>query len=741
MAESIGVNQELAQAEEINLTSNSDILHQEEKLAEEAEDISTEENTSISTTSYVSAPAPQAVQKVHPTSVQSPPPSIPNQPSPPTNSVKINRQSVRVDVELLKRLSHLVGELLINQNRLTNIGEQLQECVKRSRSRLQRHQQTITQLRDWSDQILITQERHQLLEIKDWVFKSSFDSLELDEFNELHILLQALLEEMVQLEEAVDSTDLLERQSNQILEKQKRLLNNVQDDMREARMLPVGDIFNRFPRLLQQLANTHHKKIELTLQGTDVLVDRALAEKLYDPLLHLVRNAFDHGIESPQIRATRGKPETGHIQISAYHQGNQTIIEISDDGDGVNFDRVRQRAIELNWMTAEKAKSLSETALLELLFEPGFSTVSQVSDLSGRGIGLNVVRTQMESLTGSVMVHSEPQRGTVFSLQFPLTLTVAKLMVCEAGNSVYALLSDAIEQIIIPKADQIQRLEGQKVLRLNRGNTQCMVPVYSMSELLGTYTASVPLYSCPLVLLRQHSQSEHLAEELLGLEVDQIMGEQELVIRPLGKAIAPPIYVYGGSTLADGRLTLVIDGNALVNHLFERMAAKAVVGELTAKNIVGREEIPLLSPAPAISLPPSYESILPSSVATIMVVDDSISLRQTLALMLQKAGYQVIQAENGREALQQLRQNKAIRLVICDVEMPLMNGFEFLNHCRHDAVLAKTPVVMLTARRGEKHRLLAKEMGAVGYFNKPYRDDEILGAIANLLNSKTPALV
>ncbi|HEY9294876.1 MAG TPA: Hpt domain-containing protein, partial [Phormidium sp.] len=211
-------------------------------------------------------------------------------------NAKVTHPLVRVDLELLERLSHLAGELLIGQNRQSNISEQLQESIEQLWYRLRRHQQTINELRDWSDQMLIAQERQRVIE--NWA--ASFDSLELDQYSELHELLQATLEEMVQLEEAIESTDYLAKQSSQVLEKQRRLLNSTQDDLRTARMLPLGEIFSRFPRLLQQLSSAHHKKVELKLIGTEVLVDRALAEKLYDPLLHLVRNAFDHGIESPE---------------------------------------------------------------------------------------------------------------------------------------------------------------------------------------------------------------------------------------------------------------------------------------------------------------------------------------------------------------------------------------------------------------------------------------------------------
>jgi len=683
------------------------------------------------------------------------PPSSPQT----TANVKVNHSSVRVDLELLERLSHLTGELLIGQNRESNISEQLQESIGQLWYRLRRHQQTISNLRDWSDQMLIAQERQRVIEMKN--LASGFDSLELDQYSELHELLQTTLEELVQLEEAIESTDYLTRQSNHILEKQRRLLTNVQDDMRTARMLPLGEIFSRFPRLLQQLSAAHNKPIKLTLTGTEVLVDRALAEKLYDPLLHLIRNAFDHGIEQPENRASKGKLETGHIEICAYHRGNHTVIEVRDDGQGLDLDRIRKRAVELQFLSAEQAKNASETALFDLLFEPGFSTASQVSELSGRGIGLNVVRSQMEALTGNVIVYSKYQQGTTFLLQFPLTLTMAKLMICEVKGTVYALLFDAIEQILIPKSDQIQYNNGQKVLHLKKGGG--VIPISNMDELMA---GKLPIYdqgwqkenfkstqqsetfklsSTPLLLIRQISQVDAWqGSEIVGLEVDQIMGEQELVIRSLGKIIAPPNYVYGGSTLADGRLTLVIDPTALINQLFNQIAGKQRIPDM--KWQMGEAQIEpeifRLNPHSQPSLPrlPAARLSLPSAPKKILVVDDSISVRQTLAMNLQRAGYQVIQAQNGREALHQMEQNENIILVFCDIEMPSMNGFEFLSHCRQDAVLAKIPVVMLTSRTSEKHRLLAKELGAVGYFTKPYREQEILTLIDDLIKQKAPTL-
>ncbi|HEY9301725.1 MAG TPA: response regulator, partial [Phormidium sp.] len=406
---------------------------------------------------------------------------------------------------------------------------------------------------------------------------------------------------------------------------------------------------------------------------------------------------------------------------------------------------------ELQFLSAEQADHTSESMLLNFLFEPGFSTASQVSELSGRGIGLNIVRSQMEVLSGSVIVNSEPQQGTTFLLQFPLSLTMAKLMICEAKGTVYALLSDAIEQIIIPKSEQIQYSNGQKLLHL-KNNGVSVIPVYSMAEVMTGKSANsanklpaviqqkthhpeaFKFSTVPLLLLRQTSQVDlWQGTEIVALEIDQIMGEQELVIRALGKAIAPPSYIYGGSTLADGRLTLVIDPVILVSQLLNQVAGKTPNSdEQLPTNSNKLETRQQNFPA---SLP-----LLPAAPKRILVVDDSISVRQTLAMTLQRSGYQVLQAQNGRDAFYQIQQNSSIQLIICDIEMPSMNGFEFLTHYRQDASLDQVPVVMLTSRTGEKHRLLAKELGAVGYFTKPYRETEILKTIADLLDYKVPTL-
>ncbi|WP_199318253.1 chemotaxis protein CheA [Leptolyngbya sp. FACHB-541] len=331
---------------------------------------------------------------------------------------------------------------------------------------------------------------------------------------------------MLNFEESVGDITLLAGQSSQTLETQHRMLNHLRDDLMWARMLPLSEILNRFPRTLRDLSATHHKPVELKLTGTGVLVDKVVVEKLYDPLLHLLRNAFDHGIEQPDIRRQQGKREQGQIEIRAYHQGSQTVIEVKDDGQGINLERVRKQAISSGLLSVNQASVASSIQLLELIFEPGFSTATQVSELSGRGVGLDVVRSQLQAIKGTVTVTSEVGQGTTFTLRIPLTLTIAKLLVCSVGATSLAFPSDGLEEIVIPKAEQTKQSGGRLFLHWR----DRLVPVYQLSALLD-YACPLPFatpsealmavatpkdWASPLLLLRQGSY-------IMALEVDRLI--------------------------------------------------------------------------------------------------------------------------------------------------------------------------------------------------------------------------
>jgi len=499
-------------------------------------------------------------------------------------------------------------------------------------------------------------------------------------------------------------------------------------------MLPLDSILQRFPRTLRDLSSKYHKPVELKLEGTGVLVDKAVLEKLSDPLLHLLRNSFDHGIEDSQTRIGRGKSATGSIEINAYYQGNQTVIEVKDDGKGLDLTRISQKGVEQGLITAQAASSATPEQLFELIFEPGFSTASKVSELSGRGVGMNIVRSQVESLKGRISVTSIPGTGSTFTLRLPLTLTIAKLLVCSLGHSAFAIPSDSIEEIIIPLPDRLKIANGQRFLDLNGR----LVPVYSLPKLLG-YNCPIPDldsnsnvfksiappedWAAPLLLVRR-------GQKLYALEVVRLLSEQELVIKPYGRAIAAPIYSYGCTILSDGSLIPAFDGSALIGSLLGEQPTETV-SNLVEENslLAGAENEGLVNEI-------DFERQM-TALKTIMVVDDSTALRRTMALTLEKEGYRVVQQKNGKEALNGFKQNPELDLIICDVEMPVMNGFEFLGMRRRDSALSQVPTFMLTSRSGIKHRNLAKQLGADGYFTKPYVEQDFLRSIAEIFNGQS----
>ncbi|MEM7062401.1 MAG: hybrid sensor histidine kinase/response regulator [Cyanobacteria bacterium P01_B01_bin.77] len=636
------------------------------------------------------------------------PPIPTTSPQPPIKSSKKSpspsRLSAKVALERLERMDNLVGELAINRNSLSLQNDQFQRTVRRLGQQFSSFNIIVKQLQSLSDKLLVSPEK-KVIGATHSTRETIFDTLEMDSYGEINSLLEGVLEEVFQLAESIEDVDLFAGQSNQLLEHQRRTLNQLRDELMWSRMVPLDRVLKRFPRVVRELATTYQKPVQLILTGTEVLVDRVMLEKLYDPLLHLLRNAFDHGIESLEKRQHLGKPEQGTIEIRAYHQGNYTVVEVEDDGQGLDPDTIAQRAIEAKLFSPEQLATISKKRIQELIFEPGFSTAREVSELSGRGVGLDVVRDSLQSFNGNLSLTTNQNQGTVFSLKIPLTLTLTKLVVGNVGSTAVALASDSIEEILRPTNAQLKQSGEQKFLHWR----DQLVPIYEMAELLN--------YRCPLPeqlpqglqQIRQITQGKQniilimqQGQGRLALGLEQIVTEQELVIKPMGKAIAAPDYINGCTVLADGSLVPVIDAIALVQ--FGTSAGS--------------------------SLPTLPQ---PQQAQTVMIVDDSSALRRTLALTLHKAGYRVLQAKDGRDGLEQLKRGALPDLIICDVEMPHLNGFEFLSQRRTNPAWADIPMVMLTSRGNHKHRTLAKHLGATDYFTKPYIEKDFVGEIATLL--------
>ncbi len=675
------------------------------------------------------------------------PEALAPQAPPAAATINVNAPTIRVAIERLDKLSHAVSELLIDESQQNNRTENIYQIVKEAIEELGRAHNQLGAIRHWSDKNLLhvdksrsrRQEEHKVpkdstkvawTEVTSGANQPSFDMLEMDVYSDLHMLIQKLSDHMDLLGEKLENLEGSSQRLRNSQNKRQRIFAVAQDELLQARMEPISTVFDRFPRLVQQMVTKHKKPAELILAGTSVLVDKSTAEKLYDPLLHLIRNSYDHGLETPEVRAAQGKG-SGQITISAHHHGNRTTIEVKDNGGGLNFSRIRQKAVEQNLISADQAAVANETELAELLFHPGFSTADKVSELSGRGIGLDVVRTQIETLQGSISVKSVVGQGTTFSLQIPLSFTTARLLICKSQGKTYALLSDSVQQIIIPLPKQLQEKPGgQTLYRYQNGAREELIAVQNLADLVS--------YNCPVTSERPEVSQGLLimvqaANGRRCLAIDKIVGEQELVITPVGNVFAMPTFVQGSSTLGDGSLTLAIDPVALLDETGSRP-----VSMRARENTSAKPQLALAAEETAIEA-----ELLPYNAGnnqiTVLIVDDSLVQRQGLLRTLSGAGYQVLQAANGQEALAQLNQHHEVQVVVCDIEMPYMNGFEFLSYCRQDARLSQIPTIMLTTRSGAKHRQLALALGAKAYTTKPHADQELLTAVENML--KTPALV
>jgi two-component system, chemotaxis family, sensor histidine kinase and response regulator PixL len=647
--------------------------------------------------------------------------------------------TVRVDLKRLTQLHNLVGELVTQENLAQLHNQQYHGIVDSIEKRFEQFDAITQELQYWLDksqnnraQLTVAKTRSRSIAPESDLFGNTnsrkhatqeFDPLLFDQYNHLYLLAQSLMEELAQMQEAVQDIRLLTRESKYTQQKRQSTLKQVRDQLLRARMLPVADVLQRFPRMVRDLSLQYNKPVKVKLSGTQTLLDKAILEKLFDPLVHLVRNSFDHGIESQAGRIAQGKPLEGTIEIRAYSRGNQTYIEVRDDGRGLDCDAILRKVVDRGILSFEEAVELSPQQLYEHIFTPGFSTATEVTELSGRGVGMDAVRTQVRQLKGAISLNSEPGKGTVFTLRFPLTLTTAMLVVFQIHNQLMALPVDTLIAVATASLDQIDVVDGKQVL-LWQGK---QIPLYPSEALLGAYPLAkkMPTYARYLPLSQTHEMPLLLIAgetEILALPVDRLLQEQELVVKPFGTIAVPPAYFYGCTVLGDGSLVPVLDGQALItrsktmdyNPLLAATAGLALSDDMALDGLDGLG----LANAQAIEVQ-----------KTILVVDDSLTARHFLSMTLEKAGYQVVQAKDGRDALNCLSLNADIKAVFCDVEMPRMNGFEFLENCQKSLGASAPPIIMLTSRSSEKHVQMAQSLGAKSYLTKPYLEQELLDTL------------
>ncbi|MBS3680029.1 chemotaxis protein CheA [Ornithinibacillus massiliensis] len=373
----------------------------------------------------------------------------------------------------------------------------------------------------------------------------------IDKLDVLMNLFEELIIDRGRLEQI--SVDLQNADLKETVERMARISSDLQNIILTMRMVPIDTVFSRFPRMVRKLARDLNKQIDIEIIGADTELDRTVIDEIGDPIVHLLRNAIDHGVESPEERIRKGKPEKGTIELKAYHSGNHVFIEISDDGAGINKDKVLQKAINNGILTESAAEGLSEQQIYELILESGFSTADKISDISGRGVGLDVVKNTIESLGGRISIDSEYNKGSVFSIQLPLTLTIISALLVELNKEKYAIpLSSIIETAIISK-EQILSAHHKKVIDF-RGK---VVPLIDLKGIFGVEQEAAPDEYTSIVFVKK-------GEKIAALVVDSFIGQQEIVLKSLGSLLSNTFAISGATILGDGEVALIIDSNAII---------------------------------------------------------------------------------------------------------------------------------------------------------------------------------
>ena len=523
-----------------------------------------------------------------------------------------------------------------------------------------------------------------------------FDPLGLDRFTRFQELTRFMAESVNDV--ATLQQNLLKNvdDANAAIVAQSRLNRHLQQELMGIRMLPFASQNERLYRIVRQTAKEVGKRAHLDIVGGQVEMDRSVLDTILAPLEHMLRNAVTHGIEPREARLAAGKPETGEITVAVVQEGNEIILAMSDDGQGLNAAAIRARAETLGLLAPDQAAD--EATLFDFIFQPGFSTASELSQVAGRGVGMDVVKTEVSALGGRIEIVSRPGQGSTFRLYLPLTLAVTPTLLLRAGADLYAVPSTMIEQVQELKAKALDALRA-------RGEAEWMghrYPFHYLPHLLGD-TAAVPEASRQYWVLLLRSGSQRVA-----VLVDELQGNQEAVVKNIGAQLARVVGIDGATVLGDGKVVLILNPVAL--------ASRASV------------------PAAALPLPRLPEAALTAAPAlpTVMVVDDSLTVRKITSRLLAREGYQVLLAKDGVDALEQLLDLKP-DVVLSDVEMPRMDGFDLVRNIRADARLHDLPIIMITSRTADKHRNYALELGANHYLGKPYDEDELLRLVAGYL--------
>ncbi len=604
-----------------------------------------------------------------------------------------DRDVVKVRSELLDNLVNSAGEVSIYRARMeqqvSSFGSHLGE-LGQTISRLKK------QLRDLEAE---TDAQIHFSHRQDTEQAKNFDPLEMDRYTQIQQLSKSLSESVDDLSSLQGILGDQVKDSETLLLQQSRINTDLQDGLIRSRMVRFSGLTSRLRRLVRQTSTELGKKAELKITGEQNEVDIKVLDRMVAPLEHIIRNAISHGIESPMERVEKGKPETGTILIAVSRDGSDVVLKISDDGAGVNVDKVRSRALQLGLLGEHE--EIEDNDVIQFILEPGFSTADHVSQVSGRGVGMDVVDTGIKQLGGTLQISTSPT-GTVFTARLPFTLSINQAILVRAGEESYALPLINIEGITRIEADQmVDFYQHEKPLLDYAGQQYSLHYLSVLVDVTSGYQVSDTMAKVPVILLRS-------GDLRIALHIDEILGNREIVVKPLGRHLSQVKGLSGASILADGAVVLILDINGLIRH--------GVSTHVITADSVDR------------AAPEKPEA----AQKTVMVVDDSITMRRVATKLLTRHHYEVVTAKDGVDALAQLEETNP-DVMLLDIEMPRMDGFELALHMRNEARYRHIPIIMITSRTGAKHRDHAMELGVSKYMGKPYQEAELIENIAELV--------
>jgi len=647
----------------------------------------------------------------------------------PVNLVS-TAKSVRIALDRLDRMMNTVGELVINRTRMVGRVAELEKLVDTLSFSKERLQGKVSEFQEkyefnrinasrsvgaWN--AATTPKRLTSAAAGDTSFWSDFSELEMDRYDDFNILSRSMAEISADVNEVLTQLQGFIGRVEGDIDEFTKLAHHLQDEFTAARMVPIGTLYSRLSRAVRDAAKSASKHVDLDLAGSETELDNSIIQQISDPLVHLVRNSVAHGIEPAEVRRTAGKPENGKVSLRAYHRGNHIYVEVEDDGGGIDYERVKQSAVERGVVSTETAGRLTERELREMLFHPGFSTAPFQTELAGRGVGLDVVRANLTALNGEIEIHTVRGQGTKFTLKVPLTLIISPALFVRCGANHFALPLAVVEEIRRIRADEIEDVGGKLLTKVRDVVTE----VVRLDSYLGLPPLEPMNGYFRMVIANTGSRQ-------IGVVVEEVLGKDEIVIKSLGEYLRR-VKLFPGTTIApDGSLILLIDLNRLVatepteRRTLQASASAARVfapgAEAVARGTIPTEAIDRVT-----------------QERVIVVVDDSISVRKFVGRMLEKNGYRVNLAADGLEAAELVAQ-QGCHLVITDLEMPRMTGYELMVQLRQSPSTRRIPVMVVTSRAGAKHRDRALKEGAVAFLTKPVQEDQLIAAVEQLIGAE-----